>query len=146
MTRLRLLILQILSDCTRMSVALPLTVHCCSKCCGAIRGADGEMAKDDDDEKPKEKANFEVSGLLAKEVNTFNGVEVIYTQPQEARNPKERWRLYPFKGEQAFDPLYIHRQSAYLIGKEKKVGSLHRLSLLWCSVRCLQQRCVRHGV
>ena len=81
-----------------------------------------DAAGEDGEEKPKEKPNFETSGLLAKETNMFNGVEVIYSEPQEARKSKIRWRLYPFKGEVALDPMYIHRQSAYLIGKEKKVS------------------------
>lgn len=79
----------------------------------------------DGDEQPKEAPNFETSGLLAKETNMFNGVEVIYTEPQEARKTKTKWRLYPFKGEQALEPLHIHRQSAYLIGKEKRVCDIH---------------------
>ena len=32
-----------------------------------------------------------------------------------------RWRLYVFKdGELQGDPLYIHRQSYYLLGRERK--------------------------
>ncbi|KRY59701.1 Smad nuclear-interacting protein 1, partial [Trichinella britovi] len=63
---------------------------------------------------PKEKPNFEVTGALAADTNSYKGVVIKYTEPPEARKPKLRWSLYPFKGEEAL-PLYrIHRQSAYL--------------------------------
>ena len=47
---------------------------------------------------PKEEVNFGTSGLLTEEANLFNGVVIKYNQPPEARKPKRRWRLYPFKG------------------------------------------------
>lgn len=31
------------------------------------------------------------------------------------------FRFYPFKGDKALPILYIHRQSAFLIGRDKKV-------------------------
>lgn len=37
--------------------------------------------------------------------------------------PKIKWRLYPFRGDEALPALHIHRSSSYLIGKEKKVSS-----------------------
>lgn len=49
---------------------------------------------------------------------------IKYAEPQEARRPKRRWRLYPFKGEEALQTLHIHRQSCYLIGRDKKVCEL----------------------
>ena len=45
-----------------------------------------------------------------------------YNEPPEGRKPKERWRLYPFKGDEQLEPLYIHRQSAYLIGRDPEVS------------------------
>lgn len=70
----------------------------------------------------------------------MQGVVIIYSEPPEARIPKTRWRLYPFKGDQQLrmlagilfyvaivdfitnvDVLYVHRQSAYLIGRDRKV-------------------------
>eukprot|EP00899_Mesostigma_viride_P028252 jgi/Mesvir1/8611/Mv04943-RA.1 len=72
----------------------------------------------------KEKAvpSFELSGALAKETNTFKGVELLYNPPPEARPPSKRWRLYVFKdGEPLKDPLYIHRQTYYLFGKDRRV-------------------------
>lgn len=73
--------------------------------------------EDDGEEKPKEKPNFGLSGNLAKDTNLFNGVVIKYNEPPEARKPKLRWRLYPFKGEEPLDFIPVHRQSAYLLGK-----------------------------
>jgi smad nuclear-interacting protein 1 len=69
----------------------------------------------------KEKPNFGLSGKLTEETNTFRGVVIKYSEPPEARKPsKIRWRLYPFKGKEALEVMYIHRQSAYLLGKTNK--------------------------
>ncbi|XP_070164038.1 smad nuclear interacting protein 1 [Polyergus mexicanus] len=72
----------------------------------------------------KEKPNFEVSGKLTEDMNTVNGVIIKYSEPQDAKKPKRRWRLYPFKGEKALPTLYIHRQSAYLMGRDRKVADI----------------------
>lgn len=72
----------------------------------------------------KEKPNFELSGKLTEDMNTVNGVVIKYAEPQDARKPKRRWRLYPFKGEKALPTLYIHRQSAYLMGRDRKVADI----------------------
>lgn len=72
----------------------------------------------------KEKPNFELSGKLTEDMNTVNGVVIKYSEPQDARKPKRRWRLYPFKGEKALPTLYIHRQSAYLMGRDRKVADI----------------------
>lgn len=65
-----------------------------------------------------------MSGKLTEDRNTFNGVVIKYSEPPESRMPKKRWRLYQFKGEEALPTLYIHRQSAYLIGRDRKVADL----------------------
>ncbi|XP_018335811.1 FHA domain-containing protein DDL isoform X2 [Agrilus planipennis] len=72
----------------------------------------------------KQKPNFALSGKLTEETNTYRGVVIKYSEPPEARKPKRRWRLYPFKGEKALQTLYIHRESAYLIGRDRKVVDL----------------------
>lgn len=74
--------------------------------------------------KEKEKPNFGLSGKLAEDTNMFKGVVIKYNEPLEARKPKRRWRLYPFKGETALPTLYIHRQSAYLLGRERKIADI----------------------
>lgn len=61
---------------------------------------------------------------MTEDRNTVNGVVIKYSEPEEARKPKRRWRLYPFKGEKALPVLYVHRQSAYLIGRDRKIADL----------------------
>jgi len=51
-------------------------------------------------DKPKEKANYEPSGKLAAESNTFKGIVLKYSEPPEARKPTQKWRIYVFKGSQ----------------------------------------------
>lgn len=79
--------------------------------------------KNDDETKQieKEKPNFGLSGKLTEDANKVNGVVIKYSEPSEARKPKRRWRLYPFKGDQSLQTLYIHRQSCFLIGRDRKV-------------------------
>ena len=66
-----------------------------------------------------------LSGKLLEESNTVNGVVVKYSEPPEARKPRTRWRLYVFKGNEELPILYIHRQSAYLLGRDRKVYQVH---------------------
>uniref|UniRef100_A0A1B6MT21 FHA domain-containing protein n=2 Tax=Graphocephala atropunctata TaxID=36148 RepID=A0A1B6MT21_9HEMI len=70
------------------------------------------------------KPDFGLSGKLTEDANTFNGVVIKYSEPPEARKPKRRWRLYPFKGETSLPVLHIHRQSAYLMGRDRKVADI----------------------
>ena len=79
------------------------------------------------------KANFGVTGALAKDKvtgNVYNGVVLKWSEPVDAATPDRRWRLYVFQKDELKDTLHIHRQSAYLIGREEKV--LRRL--LWLSI------------
>ncbi|RHZ56320.1 hypothetical protein Glove_402g73 [Diversispora epigaea] len=86
------------------------------------------------------KPNFGLSGKLAAESNKYNGVALKYQEPPEARKPTKRWRLYVFKKEEQvanptsngvpsisyplIDCLHIHRQSAYLLGRDRKVADI----------------------
>lgn len=72
----------------------------------------------------KEKPSLEVSGNLLKDTNTFNGVVVNYVEPPEARKPRKRWRLYVFKGDQELPFYQVHRQSAYLMGRDRQVADI----------------------
>lgn len=65
-----------------------------------------------------------LSGALLADSNTVNGTVVRYSQPPEARKPKRKWRLYVFKGNEELPILYIHRQSAYLLGRDRKVADV----------------------
>lgn len=80
-------------------------------------------AKKEPDEEPveKDKPNFGLSGKLTEEANTVHGIIIKYAEPPEAKKPRRRWRLYPFKGETALPTLHIHRQSAFLIGRDRKI-------------------------
>lgn len=82
-----------------------------------------EEVKKEKDDAPQEKVqpNMGLSGKLTEDANKFNGVVIKYTQPPEARKPKRRWRWYIFKGEEELPFLPLHRQSAYLIGRDRKV-------------------------
>ena len=65
-----------------------------------------------------------MSGKLTEETNTYRGVVIKYSEPPEARKPKKRWRFYPFKGDEALPVLHLHRQSAFLLGRERKVADI----------------------
>lgn len=87
----------------------------------------GRRVKEEKDDEPpaeKQKPDFGLSGKLTEDSNKVNGIVIKYAEPLEARKPKRRWRLYPFKGEKALPTLYIHRQSCYLIGRDRKVCDL----------------------
>jgi len=77
----------------------------------------------------KTKPNFGPSGLLAAATNTVkhsDGTSTLlkYNEPPEARRPLVGWRLYVFKGDEQVDLLHIHRQSAYLIGRDRTVTDI----------------------
>jgi len=94
---------------------------------GSNREKEEEEAKYDG---PKEKANFGVSGALAKDEETgrlYNGVMLKFSEPAEARTPMTKWRLYVFREGDGDDPiqtLHISKQSAYLFGRDKKVADI----------------------
>ncbi|CAN6347202.1 unnamed protein product [Urochloa humidicola] len=72
-----------------------------------------------------QKPSFELSGKLAEETNKVAGVNLLYNQPPEARKSEIRWRLYVFKGgEPLNEPLYVHRMTCYLFGRERKVADI----------------------
>jgi len=72
----------------------------------------------------KEKANLGLSGKLAEDTNTFRGVVIKYNEPPEARKLKIKWRLYQFKGTEELPTLFVHRQSAYLIGRDRLIADI----------------------
>ncbi|CAF3245961.1 unnamed protein product [Rotaria sp. Silwood2] len=87
-------------------------------------GKQTEKDKPKEDPIEKEKPNFGLSGALLKDTNTYKGVVIKYSEPIEARKPKRRWRFYVFKGDQELPMYQIHRQSAYLIGRDRIVCDL----------------------
>lgn len=75
--------------------------------------------------KNKQNPSFELSGKLAAETNRVRGITLLFNEPPEARKPDIRWRLYVFKaGEVLNEPLYVHRQSCYLFGRERRVADV----------------------
>ncbi|XP_011097906.1 FHA domain-containing protein DDL [Sesamum indicum] len=75
--------------------------------------------------KEKQKPSFELSGKLAAETNRVRGVTLLFNEPPDARKPDVRWRLYVFKGGEVLnEPLYIHRQTCYLFGRERRVADI----------------------
>lgn len=84
------------------------------------KGGNSEDNKDNV-QQPKQKPDFGLSGKLTEDTNMFNGVVIKYSEPPDARKPKRRWRLYPFKEDAQLPVLHIHRQSAFLMGRDRKV-------------------------
>ncbi|KNA20338.1 hypothetical protein SOVF_053000 [Spinacia oleracea] len=75
--------------------------------------------------KEKQKPSFELSGKLAEETNRVKGVTLLFNEPPDAKKPNARWRLYVFKGGEVLnEPLYVHRQSCYLFGRERRVADI----------------------
>ncbi|TKS82381.1 Smad nuclear-interacting protein 1 FHA domain-containing protein SNIP1 [Collichthys lucidus] len=87
-------------------------------------GSEGGIDDPNDPPAEKEKPNFGLSGALTEDTNTFRGVVIKYNEPPEARIPKRRWRLYPFKNDEPLPVMYIHRQSAYLLGRQRKIADI----------------------
>lgn len=74
-----------------------------------------------DENVEKEIPNFGLSGKLTEDTNKVNGVIIKYAEPPEARRSKRLWRFYPFKGTESLQTIYLHRQSCYLIGRDKHI-------------------------
>ncbi|KAI1285604.1 Smad nuclear-interacting protein 1 [Halotydeus destructor] len=96
---------------------------------GSFDRRDQDRPSTQQDEKPevpieKEKPSFGLSGKLAEDTNKFNGIVIKYNEPAEAKKPKRKWRLYPFKGEEALEFIPMFKQSAFLLGRERKVADI----------------------
>lgn len=76
-----------------------------------------------DDTEPE--PDFGLSGALAAETNTVNGVTLKYNEPPERETPSSKWRLYVFKSGKPLDePLLIYKQSCYLFGRDRRVADI----------------------
>ncbi|KAJ6783952.1 hypothetical protein PWT90_02135 [Aphanocladium album] len=89
------------------------------------------VTQGDEPEKPKEKANFGNTGLLAAASNSVtqadgSSVTLKYHEPSEARkpSPRDQWKLYIFKGEDIVDTVDLSARSCWLIGREMAVVDL----------------------
>lgn len=88
----------------------------------------------------KKKANFGLTGALAKDEKTGNlrnGIVLKYSESLDAAVPPHVWRLYVFEGEELVETLYIHRQPSYLIGKDRRVADI-----ILCHASCSKQHAV----
>jgi smad nuclear-interacting protein 1 len=81
----------------------------------------------------KQKPNYKASGKLekAKQI-TKNGVVLKHHEPSNAAVPKKHWRIYVFKDKDLIQTLHIHRQSCFLIGRERRVADI-KTDHLTCS-------------
>lgn len=77
-----------------------------------------------------EKPNYAPSGALSRAVaapstGTTQGLQVTtlkWNEPTDKAMPDKKWRLYVFKdGEMIGEPLFLHRQTAYLLGRDRQV-------------------------
>jgi smad nuclear-interacting protein 1 len=76
-----------------------------------------------DDTEPE--PDFGLSGALAAETNTVNGVTLKYSEPPERETPMSKWRLYVLKGGKPLDePLLIYKQTCYLFGRDRRVADI----------------------
>ena len=78
-------------------------------------------------EEQKVKADFGLSGALAKDANTgnmYNGVVLKWSEPQDSARPTKQWRLYVMKNGTIAETLHLHRQSAYLFGRDTRVADV----------------------
>jgi hypothetical protein len=98
--------------CCPLAVTAHMHVHACVACADArVRAFPARV--------------LAPTGALAAETNTVNGVTLLYQEPPEARMPSKRWRLYVFKGDaEACEPLLLHKQTHYLVGRERRVASI----------------------
>lgn len=67
---------------------------------------------------------MQLSGALAAAANTLHGVVLKYSEPPEARRPKRHWRLFPFKGREQLESISLAGQSAFLLGRERRVADI----------------------
>jgi smad nuclear-interacting protein 1 len=75
----------------------------------------------------KEKPNFKPTGLLAKESNNIDGVQLKYTEPDDAcLPPKEpEYLLFIFMPDSKVTRQYsLNGKSSHLIGRDEKVVDL----------------------
>jgi smad nuclear-interacting protein 1 len=63
----------------------------------------------------KEKPNYGLSGNLAVEANTVQGVVLKYSEPMETHLPSLQWRLYVFKGEEQIGKQNPSRKTILLM-------------------------------
>lgn len=72
----------------------------------------------------KEGPNFELSGLLAEEQNSINGVALTFSLPVDSAKPDPSvrdWRLYEFSGDENTRVIKLHDYACFLFGKDSRL-------------------------
>ncbi|XP_022876853.1 FHA domain-containing protein DDL-like [Olea europaea var. sylvestris] len=70
-------------------------------------------------------ASVDVVNNNIEEKNRKCSITLLFNEPPDARKPEIRWRLYVFKGGEVLnEPLYVHRLSCYLFGRERRVADI----------------------
>lgn len=90
----------------------------------------GDTSAAADEQLPKFKPDFGLSGALAKDEktgNTVNGVVLKFTEPFEAAKPDKNWRFYVYRGEGLIETLHVHRRSCFLVGRDDRVADIPTL-------------------
>lgn len=59
--------------------------------------------------------------MAAQTRTTETGVVLKYASPEEARKPKLKWRLFPFKGDKSLEAFDIFEKPVYLLGRNRLV-------------------------
>ena len=57
---------------------------------------------------------WQLSGLLAAETRKWDGIELKFIEPAEARMPDKKWRLYEFKGDEQTQVLPLPTRRWFL--------------------------------
>jgi len=84
--------------------------------------------KEEDDIAPsypvKEGPNFELSGLLAEEQNSVNGVALTFSLPVDSAKPdtsEQDWRFYEFTGDENTRVVKLHGYACFLLGEDSRL-------------------------
>ena len=95
------------------------------------------------DPKPDPKPEWETSGALAEETNTYKGRQLKWNEPPDLHKPKEKYRLYMFKdGEQEKVCIWTVRSYPLLPSCVVGLGGVRSLPLFrLCELSCIN----RHG-
>jgi smad nuclear-interacting protein 1 len=80
-----------------------------------------------------EKANFALSGALARDKKTGNhsvttqtGNTTVskYAEPADACGPSGSWRIFVFKGDDCEETLFLHRKGYFIFGREENLADI----------------------
>lgn len=89
------------------------------------------MSNGKEPEKPKEKPNLGTTGHLAAASNSVaqadgSIITLKYHEPPESRKPppRDKWKLFVFKGEDIVDTIDLSARSCWLVGRESAVVDL----------------------